>query len=233
MKEAGPMVARQVLASVLALLLVVPAWADPGVIGVATNSQFATISGNELVPGMAVLSSETIAVGPRGGVWIALAGGGQLHVGASSELRLSQASGKIEMDLLRGNAAFRFSEEPVDGRLADTTFRSASNQRALAVLDLLDSKSAVLAVVRGALVINMARGSQSLTLHEGENLKLALGPAGPQSRSRNGGGHSLPGILVTAFVIGGVATAMGFLLGQSENQLSATDKANAIKPFRP
>jgi hypothetical protein len=88
----------------LILLLVVPVWASPISLGSVSRSRAATVRGTILVPGSTIFSGDTIEVGDQGSVWIALRGGGQVHVLQNSSVRLIKTTDSIQLTIDRGRA---------------------------------------------------------------------------------------------------------------------------------
>ena len=205
------------LAVTLSVLLAVPAWGAPEIVGTAAAGHSATVNGTALEPGTAVVSGDTITVGPSGGAWIALAGGGRLYAAASSELRLEQSGGRTRFELLRGEAAFRLADDPVAGRLADATFRSADGRPTVGVVEVRNSSSGILYAEQGTLVVSTAANARLTTLRAGDYLPVGA----PDSKASNES-HTGRNVLIVAMILGGTATAIGVILGHSEARRTAS-----------
>ena len=81
------------------LLFGVSVWAKPTPIGTVSISQAATVRGVNLAPGVTIFSGDKIEVGPQGGAWIALSGGGQVHIFQNSSVRLTKTADSIELTI--------------------------------------------------------------------------------------------------------------------------------------
>ncbi len=196
------MLTKQALAVILLLLLAVPAWANPIVVGSVSRSQAATVRGTDLTPGHTIFSDDIIVVGTHGSAWIALTGGAQVQLGENSQVRLSKTTDNVQLTIDRGLASFRTAEKSgLEASLADATIRSANGMPAVGIVSVRSPQSAIIAAQKGALLISTAHDGKSLTLREGEGVEVMLVPGKSNSHG--------------AAIIGGVAAASGALLGQT------------------
>ncbi len=231
---------KQALTVVFVLLLALPAWGEPSVVGNVASSQAATVRGTDLTPGHTIFSDDTIVVGIHGSAWIALTGGAQVQLAEQSQVRLTKSADKVELTIDRGLASFRTAEKSeVEALLGDATIRSANGMPAVGIISVRRPQSAIVAVQKGGLVMITAHDAKSLTLREGEAADVRLVPEQDKDKDKSKGGPAAPGgswtadkTVILAVIIRGTATAIGVLLGQSEVQLSETEKKNAVSPFR-
>jgi hypothetical protein len=232
---------RQVLALFLAFTLAFPAWATPTVIGNVSNSESATVRGTSLTPGSTVFSGDTIEVGPKGVARIALHGGAQVQVGANSQIRLTKTPDTVQVTIDRGLAAFLSTDKSgVEAILGDATIRPADGTAAVAVINLRSPQSAVIAAQKGTLLIRTAHDSKTVTLREGDGAEVTLAPENAQDKHHKKGTGAAPAgsswsvgkVVIIAAILGGAATAIGFILGHNEVQLTEQQKCNVVSPFR-
>jgi len=235
------MFVRQALCLLLVATLAFPAWASSTVVGNVASSESATVRGTGLTPGSTVFSGDTIEVGPKGIARIALTGGAQVQLGGSSQVQLTKTSAAVQVTIDRGLAAFLTTEKSaVEAILGDATIRAASGTPAIGVVNVRSPREAVIAAQKGTLLISTAHDSKTVTLREGEGAKVTLADEEPKRKRR--GAATLPAgsapswsagkVVIIALILGGAATAIGFLLGQSEVQLSQQQKCVAVSPFR-
>lgn len=230
------MVGRRGVVAVLTFLLAFPAWSNPGVIGSATGAKSAKVRGAELAAGTTIFSGDTIEVGANGGAWISIAGGGVVHVAENSQVRLSQVSDAVQLELQRGGFSFRIQDKPLVGRLADATIRSADGSPAVGLVAMLSPTLAIVAAEKGELLVSAARTPRTVRLRERENVTLTLAPD-PQDTTGFAGSQGLTN-LTTAHVIliGTVAATVISLvalhINANEAGLSQQQKKEAVSPFR-
>ena len=246
---------RQALALLLVFTLAFPVWASPTVVGNVASSESATVRGAALTPGSTVFSGDTIEVGPKGIARIALTGGAQVQVGGNSQVRLTKTSDTVQVTIDRGLAAFLTTEKSgVEAILGDATIRPANAMPAIAVINVRSPQEAVIAAQKGSLWITTAHDSKTVTLKEGEGAEVTLSQDKTQDNSPQtqtpeeekkkkkkkpagvippaGSTWTVGKVVTIALILGGVATAIGFLLGQSEVKLSQTEKCTAVSPFK-
>ncbi len=232
------MVRRQALAVILVLLIAFPAWGDLSVVGNVAGSQSATVRGASLTPGSTIFSGDTIEVGPHGSARIALTDGAQVQLAEQSQVRLAKSADKVQLTIDRGLASFRTAEKSgLEALLGDATIRSANAMPTVGIISVRSPQSAIIAAQKGALLISTAHDAKSLTLREGEAAEVKLVPE--QDKDKRKGAAAAPAgswtagkVVILAVILAGTVTGIGVLLGQSEVQLSQTEKQNAVSPFR-
>ncbi len=238
------MCARQLLAWLLALTLASPAGAASTVVGNVASSESATVRGTALTPGSTVFSGDTIEVGPKGIARVALTDGAQVQMAGNSQVRLTKSSETIQLTIDRGLTAFLTTEKSaLEALLGDATVRPAKGTAAIGVINVRSPETAVIAAQKGTLLISTAHDSKTVTLREGQGAEVTLAPDNPQQtpeeKKKKKGGAAVPGgswsagkVVIIAAILGGVATGIGFLLGQNEVELTQQQKCLAVSPFR-
>jgi hypothetical protein len=245
------MFARQALALLLVLTLAFPAWAVPIVVGNVASSESATVRGTALAPGSTVFSGDTIEVGPKGIARLALTDGAQVQIAGDSQVRLTKTSDTIQLTVDRGLTAFLATEKSaIEALLGDATIRPANGTAAIGVINVRSPETAVIAAQKGTLLISTAHDSKTVTLREGQGAEVTLAQDNPQQtpeekKKKKRGGAAVPGgsaapagswsagkVVIIAIILGGVATATGFLLGRSEVELTQQQKCLVVSPFR-
>ena len=226
------MVVRQLLASVLIVILAVPTWSTPTVVGTTAASQSATVRGNALLPGSTIFSGDTIQVGAGGTVSIAVTGGAQVRVGPGSQVRLSREKEKTRLEIGRGSASFLVtSDAPFEARLADATIRSTGSGPTVGVVLVADMTKALIAAEKGELVVHTAHDARSVTLKEGEGVEVSLAPD-PQGGSGTGA-TTLSGKWVAIMAAVSISIVAAIAIWRSTTgKLTDEEKRNAVSPFR-
>jgi hypothetical protein len=223
------MAVRRIVACVLVVLLACPAFSNPSVVGTTANSQGARVRGVDLVPGTTIFSGDVIDVGEKGGARIDLAAGGMMRLDQNTQIRMSGAPEKIEFELTRGRAAFRFPGGTMQARLADATIASANGQEVTGLIEILSPTRAMIASARGELLVTAATTAKSVKLREGEGVEVTVAP--PQGGNAPAGLSRNATIVIGAVVAGALtAVALAFTIGRSKP--TDEQKKNAVSPFR-
>ncbi len=242
------MFARQVLAVLLALLLALPAWGEPNVVGNVVSSRSASVRGASLTPGSTILSGDTIDVGPQGRAWITLARGAQVYVSENSLVSLAKTPDEIQLTVHRGGASFRTAEKsPVEALLGDATVRSADGLPAVGIINVRDSQSGVIAAEKGTLLITTEHDSKSVTLREGEGAEVTLVPQQDTDQEKEkkkkkrgaaaagtvpGGSLTAGKAVIIAAIVGGATVGIAVWLLNREPSNTVQSNCNAVSPFR-
>jgi ferric-dicitrate binding protein FerR (iron transport regulator) len=185
-----------------------------------------------LLPGSTIFSGDTIQVGAKGTVSIAVTGGAQVRVGPESQVRLSQEKGKSLLEIGRGSASFRVSSDiPFEARLADATILGAGNGPAVGVVLMEGVSKALIAAEKGELTVRTAHDARTMTLKEGEGVEVSLVPD-PQGGAGTGA-STLSGkyVAIMAVVAISIVAAIAIWRGTTGG-LSDDEKRNAVSPFR-
>ncbi len=223
------MVARQVLAVTLALLLAVPAWTNPAVVGSTIASQQARIAGAELRAGTTILSGDVIEVGTKGLASLNLSQGGQVDLGAESRARLTRKADGVVLELGRGAAAFRSAGgAPLEARLADASIHPLGTEPAVWVLAWKNPTEGVIAARSGQLLIRTAHDARSVVLNPGEAIEFSYTPA-----QEDDSDLSRRGVVVLGLIIVGVTALIAAILSAQSRDQKESDLCKVVSPFQP
>jgi hypothetical protein len=236
------MIARQLLASVLAALLAAPAWAATNpVVGTAGPSQAASVRGASLLPGTTLFSGDTVNVGARGGAALTFGLGSMVRLSEETTLRLHKDDNRVAFELVRGRVAFRSSEQlPVEAHLADANIRSANGLAAQGVLAFRTPKLVVVSAEKGSLLISTAHDARSVSLREGESVEMRLEAQDQGQDQRNdsrAAGASAPSLthgqwLTVAILSSIILLGLGIAAATGELNLSDSQKQILVSPFQ-
>jgi hypothetical protein len=235
---------KQALVIALSLLLVgLPLWSSPDVLGTVTNSQGTFVRDASATPGGSIFNGDTITVTNSGSAWLSLVGGGQAMIGHDSRVRLMRSANAVELVVSSGEVTFRSAANaPLVGLVSDGTFRPASNGPAVGQITFLDSNRALFSAREGAWTLAAENSGASVTLHPGESMEArivpesALAAAPPQENpppsNRNDKKKKWGLILLGAGIIG-AGTGIGLGLGAGEGNVTFQQKQDAITPVVP
>jgi hypothetical protein len=235
---------KQALAIALSLLLMaLPLWSSPDILGTVTNSQGTFVRGANAAPGGSIFNGDTITVTNSGSAWLSLAGGGQAVIGHDSRLRLMRSAHAVEMEVSSGEVTFRSAANaPLVGLVADGTFRPASNGPAVGQITFVDTHRALFTAREGDWTLATENNGASVTLHPGETMEARVVPESalpatppqenPPPSNRNNKRKKWGLILLGAGIIG-AATGIGLGLGSGESNVTFRQKSNAITPVVP
>ncbi|MCL6567022.1 MAG: hypothetical protein K6U09_11445 [Acidobacteriia bacterium] len=223
------MVARQILAVKLALLLAVPAWTNPAVVGATIGSQQARIGGAELTAGTTIFSGDVIEVGAKGLASLNLSGGGQVDLGAESRARLTRAAERVVLELGRGAAVFRSTgTAPLEARIANASIRAMGPEPAVGVLAWKSPTEGVIAARSGKLLIHTTHDARSVVLNPGEAIEFSYAPAQEDESDL-----SRKGVVVLGLIIVGIAALTAAILSAQSRDLNESDRCDVVSPFQP
>jgi len=243
-------ISRQFIAFVLVGALVAPAWSESNaVVGVALNSQKASVRGGALVTGSTVFSGDAISVDQNGEAKIGLAGGAQVDVLASSDATVTREQGAVQVTVERGSATFRSQPNvEVEAVMGDATIRALPGSSAVGVITVDSPESALVFADKNSLEIFTAHNSKTLLVPEGEAARLSLDP---QQQGGNGG-QTPPNtpppaakgsrfhlnwsrkttFIVVALVAGGAVLTTGLIIAHDEKKIPPTTLINEVSPFQ-
>ncbi|MCL6480957.1 MAG: hypothetical protein K6U02_04455 [Firmicutes bacterium] len=224
------MVARQVLAITLALLLAMPAWTNPAVVGSTIASQQARIAGAALTTGTTIFSGDVLEVGAKGLASLNLSGGGQVDLGAESRARLTREANGVVLELGRGAAAFRSTGgAPFEARIADASIQPVGMEPAVGVLAWKNPTAGVIAARSGKLLIRTAHDARSVVLNPGEAIEFTYTPAQEEDDSD----LSRKGVVVLGLIIVGIAALTAIILSTQSRDLNENERCDVVSPFQP
>ncbi|HWQ03171.1 MAG TPA: hypothetical protein VNL38_01710 [Candidatus Nitrosotenuis sp.] len=229
---------REALVAALVASLVLPAWAGPAgaevtarALGTLASGEATSIRNVGAVPGTTIFSGDIVDVGAQGSAYISVLGGTQVVLGSDSRARMAKAGNLVEVEVLRGRARFRSTENaPVVGRLGDATLRSSNGAAAVGIISMVAANKAYIAAEKGELILQAAYSAKSVTLREGEAVEVSLAPppaAPPPPAS------ALTGTQITFIVIAitAVALGIGLKLALDKDGLTDAQKRNLVSPF--
>jgi hypothetical protein len=170
---------RQSLASILTLALAWPCWGANEVVGVAVQTQSASVHQAALAAGSTVYSGDAISAAAKGRAQVALPGGGRVDVLANSTVRMERNAGGVELTVERGTASFQsLPDSPVAAVLTDVRIRAAKGS-AMGIVGLESPDSALVLARIGALEVITEHDSKSVMIPEGSAARITLVPEEP------------------------------------------------------
>jgi len=232
---------RKILVGVLTVAIVSPAWGGGEPLGSITSSQNATVRDTKLMTGSTLFNGDVISVGEHGASQIALSGGAQAEILASSLVRVTKVDNKIRIAVDRGQASFHNSGATnMELMVADATVRSGDGGASSAVIQSLSNTHAVIAAEKGALVFTTAHDGKSYTLREGEAADLSVAPEeqqggggpAPAGKSAPRGVNNKKAVIWTVVILSAGVAIAAYLLVRREVQLSPTQLGNEISPTK-
>jgi hypothetical protein len=231
-----PRILQQLLASVLIALLASPAWSQSQVAGTVIVSQSATMRDSPLIPGSTVFSGESISVSPTGSAQVALGGGGRIEVLHDSAVQLNRNADGIQFTVQRGGVSFSGGpKDAVETTLGDATIRT-TDPLAMGLIRVENPDSAVLAAIKGKLVIKTAHDLKTTEIPEGSAVSITLVDPPQRDQGAEPAGRAAPAIskiALIAFLIG--ALFLGVFLWIAAHEPTETNQqlATETSPFRP
>jgi hypothetical protein len=233
------MVWRKAAAYFLAALMVFPLWAASEPLGNVTSSKLATLRDMPLHPGSTVFDGDPISVGGQGVARLALAGGGQAEVLGNSEVQLTRSGEQTQIVVERGQASFEVSGgSNLEARVANAVVRSANGQGASAIIRESNGSHAVIAALKGTLLLKTEDNGKTYLIHEGAAADLSLGPETEQGGGAVPAGQSAPSIrkkrkkILAVILISGGAIITGYLLSRRETTQPTTVLQNEVSPVK-
>ncbi len=225
---------RQILSSILTLVLAFPAWGANEVVGVAVQTQSARVRQATLAAGSTVYSGDAISAAANGRAQIALPGGGRVDVLSNSTVRVERNTEGVQLTVERGSAMFQTrSDSPVAALLTDTRIRAFKNGPALGVIGLESPDSALVVARIGALEVITEHDSKSFTIPEGSAARITLLPEEP-AQGQVGvqpAGRSRRRMAIVLLLAGGAVTAGAILAATGGSSDDAP--ANPVSPSVP
>jgi hypothetical protein len=222
---------RQSLAFSLTLVLALPGWAASDVIGIAVQSQAASVHQAKLAAGSTVYSGDAITAGPNGRAQISLSGGGRVDVLSNSTVRVNRNADGVEMSLEQGSATFQTRpDSPVSAIFPDARVRAPKGGSAMAIIGMETPDSALIVAKIGALEVISEHDSHSVIVPEGSAARITLlpdePPQGPAGVPAAGRSHRRMAAII--LIAGGGVTAGAILAATSGGSSS-----NPVSPSAP
>jgi len=152
-----------------------------------------------------------------------------LNLGPNTGVRLTKSpdSGRMQMDLERGIARFRSTEQtPLDASLADATIRTAAGAGA-GYIAMTSADAALIGAEKGALVVTTEHDGNSVTVPEGSAMSVRLADPDPQAKYPH-----VRKSHAKVLIFGGLAVAA--LIGTAIYlNTSQTSSNKTVSPFKP
>jgi len=207
---------RQSLAFILTLTLSLafPAWGANEVVGVAVQTQSASVRQAALAPGSTVYSGDAITAAANGRAQVAIPGGGRVDVLSNSTVRVERDAEGVQFMVVRGSASFQSRpDSPVAAVLTDARIRATKGGSALGIVGLESPESALVAARIGALEVITEHDSKSILIPEGSAARITLLPEEPEQGQVGvqPAGRSKRRLAIVLLLVGGGVTAGAIL----------------------
>ena len=209
---------RQSLVFALTLALALPTWALNEVVGVAVQTQSATIHQAKLAAGSTVYSGDAISAAANGRAQISLPGGGRVDVLSNSTVRVERNAQGVEMTLERGMVSFQsLPDSPVAALLTDARIRAPKGNSAMGLIGMESPDSALVVAKIGTLEVISEHDSRSVLVPEGSAARISLLPEEPAQGPVGvpAAGRSRRRLAVILLLAGGGVTAGAILAATS------------------
>jgi ferric-dicitrate binding protein FerR (iron transport regulator) len=171
---------RQSLAFTLTLVLALPTWGANEVVGVAVQTQSATVHQAALATGSTVFSGDAITAAANGRAQVSLPGGGRVDVLSNSTVTVERNAEGVELTVQRGSASFQTRpDSQVAALFPDVRVRAPEGGSAMGVVGM-ESPDSVLVVAKiGVLEVISEHDSKSVLVPEGSAARITLLPEEP------------------------------------------------------
>jgi ferric-dicitrate binding protein FerR (iron transport regulator) len=209
---------RQSLALTLTLMLASTTWGANEVVGIAVQSQSATVHQAKLATGSTVYSGDAITAAANGRAQVSLPGGGRVDVLSNSTVSVARNTEGVELTLESGSASFQtLPDSPVAARFTDARVRAPKGSSALGVVGM-ESPDSVLVVAKiGTLEVFSEHDSNTVLVPEGSAARISLVPEEPAQGQAGvqAAGRSRRRLAVILLLVGGGVTAGAILAATS------------------
>lgn len=222
---------RKILAGMLSLAMVSPAWSGGKPIGSISSAIDATAGNMKLTPGSTIFPGDEIWVAANGGARIAFTGGAQAEVLGGSSVRLTTAGNQILLVVDHGQASFHSSgSEGITARVAGATVQPAEKSQTTAVMQSLSETHAIVAAQKGALLVTTANDGKVYLVPEGQAADLSTADDPQQDGNSQGSKKDKKAVIWTVVIVGGGTALAAYLLSLHQTKLSTTQLQNEISP---
>lgn len=219
---------RQSLAITVTLVLASTTWGANEIVGVAVQTQSATVHQAKLAPGSTVYSGDAITAAANGRAQVSLPGGGRVDVLSNSTVRVARNAQGVELTLQSGRASFQtLPDSQVAALFPDARVRAPKGGSAMAVVGM-ESPDSVLVVAKiGTLEVTSEHNSRSVLVPEGSAARISLLPEEPAQGQAGvqAAGRSRRRLAVILLLVGGGVTAGAIL--------AATGGSSTSTPVSP
>ena len=207
---------RQSVAVTTILVLALPMWGTGEVVGVAVQSQLATVRQAKLATGSTVFSGDTISAAANGRAQVSLPGGGRVDVLSNSTVVVERKAESVEMTLEHGMASFQTRPDSlVEAIFPDARVRAPKGGSALAIVGMESPDSALIVAKIGALEVISEHDSRTVLVPEGSAARITLLPEEAAPAQNPGGvqpaGRRRRRLAVILLLAGGGVTAGAIL----------------------
>lgn len=164
-------------------------------LGNVTSSKMALVRNTPLNPGSTLFDGDLISVGAHGVARLALAGGGEAEVPGNSQVQLTKSGEQTQIVVERGQASLEVpGGTKLEARVADAVVRSADGQDASAIIQESNGNHAVVAALKGTLLLKTENDGKTYLVREGSAADLSLEPEADQGGGAVPAGKSVPSI---------------------------------------
>jgi hypothetical protein len=198
------------------------------VVGVAVQTQSATVRQASLTTGSTVFSGDAISAAANGRTQIALPGGGRVDVLSNSTVRVMRNQEGVQLAVERGSASFLSRpESPVAALLTDARVRAAKGTSALGIISMESPDSALVVASKGALEVTTEHDSNTILVAEGSAARITLVPDQPEQAQGGvqAAGRSRRRMAIVLLLAGGGVTAGAII--------AATGGSAPVSPSAP
>ena len=216
---------RQSLALILTLVMAFPTWGANEVVGIAVQSQSASVRQAALAAGSTVYSGDAITASANGRAQVAIPGGGRVDVLSNSTVRVERNTEGVQLTVERGSASFQSRpDSPVAAVMTDARIRATKGGSVLGIVGLESPESALVVAKIGALEVITEHDSKSVLIPEGSAARITLvadepeqGQAGVQPAGRR-----RRRMAIVLLLAGGAITAGAILAATSGSDAPAS-----------
>jgi len=223
---------RQSLAFILTLVLAFPTWGANEVVGVAVQTQSASVRQAVLAAGSTVYSGDAVTAAANGRAQVALPGGGRVDVLSNSTVRVERNAEGVQLTVERGSASFQSRPDSlVAAVMTDARIRAPKGGSVLGIVGLESPDSALVVAKIGALEVITEHDSKSILIPEGSAARITLVPEQPEQGQIGvqPAGRSRRRLAIVLLLAGGAVTAGAILAATG----GSDDPATPVSPFTP
>lgn len=217
--------AQQLVAVIVIPLLAVPIYAateNASILGVVTNTQFATVAGASLADGTNIYDGDVISTADRGAAWVMLPGGAGILLGQDSEaqVRREAPDGPIIFDIAQGEVRFRSTDKTVvNGFLYDATIAPAGSSTASGYVEFTSPTSAIIGTESGGLLVTTLHDGGSRYIPAGATMEVRMVPSQDQDQNQNRTAKRRRGLIVLlGVVMVGALAVLAIVLNHNEGK---------------
>jgi ferric-dicitrate binding protein FerR (iron transport regulator) len=217
---------RQSLALTITFMMALPTWGvNNEVVGIAIQSQSATVHQAKLATGSTVFSGDAITAAANGNAQVSLPGGGRVDVLSNSTVRVERNAEGVALTVERGSASFQTRpDSEVTALFPDARVRAPQGGSAMGIIGMESPDSALVVAKIGALEVISEHDAKSVLVPEGSAARISLLPEEPAAQGQAGvppAGRKRRRKAVILLLVGGGATA-GAIIAATAGGSSST-----------